>query len=109
MNMNVNGIGFGAKIPTSRIKIVGEVDGYVDEIISRNAREIHNIADAHGKDVLIAQRGDSLMVNSGAVTSMFNMKEMDNDRDFFKNIIDNIRANSEVGKKGLNQTIDTLA
>lgn len=76
MNMNVNSIGFGAKVPNSRIKVVGEIDGYVDEMLNRGAREINNIANAHGKDVMIAQRGDSLMVNSGAVTSMFNMKEM---------------------------------
>lgn len=108
MNMDVNGIGFGAKVPVSRIKIVGTVDDYVHEMLREGAGQIHNIANAHGKDVFIAQRGDSLMVNSGTITSMFNMKKMERGRDFFNNIINNIRANSEVGKKGIKKSMDTL-
>ncbi|MCM1004407.1 MAG: hypothetical protein NC408_08710 [Candidatus Gastranaerophilales bacterium] len=105
----MNSIGFGAKMPVSRIKVMGEVDGYVDEMLNKGAREINNIANAHGKDVVIAQRGDSLMVNAGSVTSMFNMKEMESGKDFFTNIINNIRANSDVGKNGLDKTLNTLA
>lgn len=107
--MNTNGITFtAAKIPTSRIKVVGKVNTYVDEMLNQAARDINNVANLHNRDVFIAQRGDSLMVNSGAVTSMFNMNEMESGRDFVMNIINNIRANSDVNKNGIKKTLDKL-
>lgn len=109
MNMNISANSFGANLTASRIKVVGKVDGYVEEMLNRGNQIINDAANLHKRDVTIAQRGDVLMVNSGVITSMFNMKDMKSGRDFFLNTISNIRANSIVPKQGLNKAFNTLA
>ena len=57
MNMNVNPVGFGAKLPVSRIKLARDVnnkelpvDNYVREMLANHSAEIEKVADYVGRD-----------------------------------------------------------
>lgn len=71
--MNVNSVSFGAKMPVSRIKMARNinnselpVDNYVKEMLEQHGGEIEKLASYLGRDVVLAQRGNLLLANSGA-------------------------------------------
>ena len=101
MNMNVNPVGFGAKIPVSRIKMaktVGntelQVDNYVKEMLEQRGAEIEKLANFVGRDVVLAQRGKLLLVNSGAKTSAIDMSKMKHGDELIEGIKNNIILNA---------------
>ena len=105
----INGIGFMSKAPITRIKQVGNLDGYSTEMLNRCYGEVESFARNYGKQVMISQKKDSILVNSGPITSTFNIHKLENpDRDFGQNIINNIRANTIANEKGLKKGIEYL-
>lgn len=103
---------FKAKIPNSRIKVANKVDDYVEYMLNKYGSVIENNAQAYDTVVKIAQRKDNkvnaLYVNSGAITSRIDMNGLNHARDFYRGIVDNIRANSEVQTKGLKESFSRL-
>lgn len=101
MNMNVNPVGFGNKVPVSRIKMartVGNtelpVDNYVKEMLKKRGPEIEKLANVWGRDVVLAQRGKLLLVNSGAKTSAIDMSKMSHGDELIEGIKTNIILNA---------------
>ena len=101
MNMNVNPVGFGAKLPVSRIKLARDinnkelpVDDYVREMLAEHAAEIDKVADYLGRDVVLAQRGNLLLANSGAKTSVIDMSKMKNGQELVDGIKNNLKNNA---------------
>ena len=99
MNMNVNPVGFGAKLPVSRIKLARDisnkelpVDNYVREMLANYGSEIEKLADFVGRDV--AQRGNLLLANSGAKTSVIDMSKMKNGQELVDGIKNNLKINA---------------
>ena len=98
MNINaVNNLNFQAKapkIPEARVKVVGKVNGYVEQMLNEGNAKLENVANFYNTNVRIAQKGDTVLINAGPKTSFFDYKAMAKSEDFYKNIVDNIRENS---------------
>ena len=101
MNMNVNPVGFGAKLPVSRIKLARDisnkelpVDNYEREMLANYGSEIEKLADFVGRDVVLAQRGNLLLANSGAKTSVIDMSKMKNGQELVDGIKNNLKINA---------------
>lgn len=101
MNMNVNSVGFGAKLPVSRIKIARDlnnaelpINNYVREMLEQHGAEIEKVADYVGKDVVLAQRGNLLLANSGPRTTVIDMSKMNSGRDLINGITHNLKINA---------------
>ena len=91
------------------VKILGELGTYSREMLNRCYGEVETFARSYGKQVKIAQKGKSLFVNSGTVTSSFNPEKLvDPERDFAQNIIANIRANNIAPNRGLKNALDFI-
>ena len=94
------------KLPQTGVKVIGELGDYSREMLNRCHGEIDTFARSYGKQVKIAQKGKSLLVNSGNVTSSFNPEKLvDPERDFAQNIIANIRANNISNNRGLGDAL----
>jgi hypothetical protein len=96
------------KMPIQRIKFAKDihnqelpVDGYVREEIAKHKGVINSVAELYDRAVTIAQRNDSIFVNSGTITSVIDKKDITGRNDFLHCIIDNIRANGDVTRRGL--------
>ncbi len=101
MNMNVNPVGFGAKIPVSRIKLARDlnnselpVDNYVREMLKEHGAKIEKVANYVGRDVVLAQKGKLLLANSGPRTSVIDMRKLRNGKELIDGIINNIKINA---------------
>ena len=101
MNMNVNPVGFGAKLPVSRIKLARDVnnkelpvDNYVREMLANHSAEIEKVADYVGRDVVLAQKGNLLLANSGAKTSVIDMSKMKNGQELINGITNHLKINA---------------
>lgn len=99
-SMNINSTSFGAKLPISRIKMARNanneslVGSYVKEMLEQHGSKIEKVADHVGRDVVLAQRGDLLLVNSGVKTSAINMKKMEKGEELIDGIINNLKINA---------------
>ena len=100
MNMSVSPVGFGAKLPVSRIKYATNihnrelpVDNYVKEMLANYGSEIEKLANYLGKDVVIAQKGNLLLANSGPRTTVIDMRKMEHGRDLINGITHNLKIN----------------
>ena len=100
MNINaINNQSFQAKmpnIPESRIKISGKVDGYIEQMLNKGNAKLESIAKTCKTRVNIAQKGDTVFVNAGPKTSLFNLSEMKHGNEFYENIISNIKENGNI-------------
>lgn len=86
-----------AKNLDTRICVKGKVNNYVSEMLDMHKERINNYAKLHDVKVKIAQRDDnSMLINSGVLTSRLDFKKMESAREFLWSIIDNIRANSRI-------------
>lgn len=97
MNTNsVNNQAFQAKMPKiePRVKVVGKVNGYIEQMLNEGNALIENSAKLNQATVRIAQKGDQVLINAGPKTSFFDYKAMSNSKDFYENILKNIRENS---------------
>lgn len=103
---------FKANLPDSRINIVNDVDDYVHYMINRHNSAIENYAKLHDTVVKVAQRKgegvNSLYINSGSITSRLDLNKMEY-ADFWRTIVNNIRANTEAKTKGLKKAFSRLA
>lgn len=98
--MNINGIGFGAKMPISRIKMAKSVNNtelpvnnYVREMLEQHGAEIEKAASYFDRDVILAQRGNLLLANSGVKTSVIDMSKMKNGMELIEGIKNNLMVN----------------
>lgn len=101
MNMNVNPVGFGAKLPLSRIKLARNVnnqelpvDDYVKTMLSEHGDKVEKVANYLGRDVVLAQKGNLLLANSGAKTTAIDMSKMEKGEDLIDGIIHNLKINA---------------
>ena len=97
--MNINAISnntFKAEPYVSNIRYAGPVDDYVRETMDRNWGRIDEFAKQHDVKLNIAQRKDELLVNSGAVTTRFDMTKLKSGDEFIKNVLDNVRLNYDL-------------
>lgn len=101
MNMNVNPVGFGKKLPVSRIKMARNinnvelpVDNYVKEMLLEHGDKIEKLANYLDRDVVLAQRGNLLLANSGVRTSAVDMSKMKNGQELIDGIINNLKINA---------------
>ena len=92
------------------IKIVGELSTYPTEMLNRCYGRVESFAKNYGKQVKIAEKGKSLLINSGKITSYFSPEKLQNPkREFAESIINNIRANHIADEKTLKAGLDYLA
>lgn len=99
-SMNINSASFGAKLPVSRIKFARDihnvelpVDNYVKEMLAEHGSKIENAANYVNRDVVLAQRGNLLLANSGPKTSVIDMSKMNKGDDLIDGIIHNLSIN----------------
>ena len=84
-------------LPESKVKIVGKVDGYVEQMLRESSLDFDVLAEAYKvKDVKIAQKDNLLLVNSGVKTTFFNLNKMKHGSELDDNIVNNIRENGEL-------------
>lgn len=81
------------KMAAERLNIVGQLDGYASEMVRILTPIIYDLS--YYNPVKIAQKGDLLLINSGAKTSALNLKKMKDSRE----IITTFRENSDMNKK----------
>ena len=86
------------KMITERFNIVGELDGYASEMIKDLAPKIYKWSEYN--PITVAQKGDLLLVNSGAKTSFLNLKNMEKPSDIEETIWKNVRQNSALNVTG---------
>lgn len=106
--MNIDKISFGARMPVSRIKLARNVnnqelpvDNYVKEMLSTHSAELEKVANFFDRDVVLAQRANLLLVNSGAKTSVIDMSKMQNGNELIDGIKTNLAQNNVVEKTSL--------
>lgn len=92
----------------SRINVKNEVDDYVQSMLDTYNEKIEKQAQEYRRNVKVAQKGDTLLVNSGIVTSNLNLKKMSKANEFYRCIVENIRTNSEIAEKGLKKSFVKL-
>lgn len=95
----INNQSFQAKmpnIPELRIKVTGKVNGYVEQMLNEGNAKLESVAEMCKTKVNIAQKGDTVFVNSGPKTSFFNLSEMKHGNEFYENIISNIKENGNI-------------
>ena len=56
--------------------------------------EIEKVADYVGRDVVLAQKGNLLLANSGAKTSVIDMSKMKNGQELINGITNNLKINA---------------
>lgn len=100
-SMNINSTTFGAKLPVSRIKMARNinnvelpVDNYVREMLEQNGSKIEKVANYVNRDVVLAQKGNLLLANSGAKTSVIDMSKMEKGDELIDGIIHNLKINA---------------
>ena len=81
------------KMAAEKLNIVGQLDGYASEMVRILTPIIYDLS--YYNPVKIAQKGDLLLINSGAKTSALNLKKMKDSRE----IITTFRENSDMNKK----------
>lgn len=86
------------KMFTERLNIVGELDGYASEMIRELAPKIYKWTDYN--PITLAQKGDLLLVNSGAKTSFLNLKKIEKPSEIEETIWKNVRENSALNITG---------
>lgn len=107
---SMNNNTFGAKLPghKAEIKVIGELDGYAEQMLDAVYGAVLHQADVYSRDsVKFAQKGDKLLINSGTITSVMDMKK-ERFRDFFKKVLSNIQANETAEQKGLKEGFSRL-
>ena len=83
-------------LPESKVKIVGKVDGYVDQMLKDSLSDFECLAEAYKiKTLKIAQKDSLLLINSGVKTTFLDLKKMKQGTDFDDSIVNNIRENGE--------------
>ena len=92
------------------IKVLGELSTYPREMLNRCYGEVESVAKNYGRQVKIAEKGKSLLVNSGSITTSFCPEKLEEPlTDFALYIKNNIRANVIVDNKCLKSGLDYLA
>ena len=92
------------------IKVLGELSTYPREMLNRCYGQVDSFAKNYGRQVKIAEKGKSLLVNSGNITTSFNPEKLVNpEREFAERIINNIRANNIADEKTLKSGLNFLA
>ena len=96
----VNATHFGGTdklFSTPRVKIVGKVDGYVEQMIRESLCDFESLAEAYKiNSIKLAQKNNLFLVNSGIKTKFFDLTKMKQGSDFDDNIVNNIRENGEL-------------
>ena len=106
---SMNNNTFGTKLPghKAEIKVIGELDEYAEQMLDSVYGDVLHQADAYSRPVVkFAQKGDKLLINSGIITSVMDMKK-EPFYDFFKKVFSNIQAN-EVATRGLKEGFSRL-
>ena len=85
-----------AKDPLSHIDIKVK-DEYIGDMVRENISSFADYAKMHGLKVKIAQKGNSLLINSGVYTDVLPLKEK-TAVDVYKNILDNLQKNASAKK-----------
>ncbi len=106
MNMNVSGVGFGAKMPVSRVRILKSkepgAENYIAELMEQKGSEVYTLADRLKKNVVLnrvvgmfgKENVDALYVNSGANTSRIDLKAVKNGDEVIEGIKNNLILNA---------------
>ena len=118
--MNINAISsntFGANNVLKPVEDYSSIIRYNNENVCDYVREtidgkwatIGEYAKRHNTKVFIEQRGDELLVNSGALTERFNFMKCSADK-FVDNITANIRKNSHIKENNttIKKTLDLI-
>ncbi len=98
-----------AKAYEPRVKVSGKVDGYVEAMLDSYNAKLENLASLYDRNIKLAQKDKTVLVNSGMITSKIDLKKLTHANDFYKGIVDNVKANSEAGTKGLDKAFTRLA
>lgn len=91
-----------------RVKVAGDINGYVQSMLDTYNAQLENEANLYKRNINIAQRDKALFVNSGTVTSKIDLKKLSNPKEFYIGIVDNLKANSEAGTKGLKKAFSRI-
>ena len=86
------------QMATERFNIVGELNGYASEMIRELSPKIYKLTEYN--PITIAQKGDLLMCNSGARTSVLNLKEMEKASEIMDMIVENVHKNARLNTTG---------
>jgi hypothetical protein len=91
------------------VKIVGELSTYPREMLNRCYGQVESFAKNYGRQVKIAEKGKSLIINSGTITTSFSPEKLGNPEvEFAERIINNIRANTIADEKTLKTGLNFL-
>jgi len=63
-------------------------------MLANHSAEIEKVADYVGRDVVLAQKGNLLLANSGAKTSVIDMSKMKNGQELINGITNNLKINA---------------
>ena len=91
-----------------RVKVTGQVDEYVQSMLDTYNAQLENQANLYRRNINLAQRDKALFVNSGTITSKIDLKNLSHAGDFYKGIVDNLKANSDAGTKGLEKAFSRI-
>ncbi len=106
--MNINGINnmaFGANLPI-RTKVLKTVDkngaavntDYLKQMLEDNRDELNNLIRFVNKDLVLAQRGNTVLINSGAKTDAIELNKMKNGRELIDGIRNNLGKNDAISR-----------
>ncbi len=91
--------------PVNRIHITGQIDKKVEYLLNQAKESIQQEAKSCKTHVKIAQKGNRILVNSGAITSHFDYTKLEREREFFDRVAYNLYANKTAKKEGLREAL----
>ena len=77
----------------SYIRYVGPEDSCVEQMLKKNWATIGESVKRNKTKLLVAQRNDEVLINTGTLATRFNLYEMDKGDSFMKKIRENIEMN----------------
>ena len=70
------------------------INDYVREMLTVYGDKIENVANFLNKDVVLAQKGNLILANSGSKTSVTDLSKIEKGEDLINGIINNLKINA---------------
>lgn len=110
---NISAVNFEAKAPKTRINwarsvnnVEYKVDKELKDLVEQGKPNLEKEAKKYNAEVTLAQKANSLFINSGAVTTYKDFSKKNNANEVYQAIVDNIHANAETSK-GISRVLKT--
>lgn len=89
------------KAPENQVTVQGKLSQYTTKLLQPYKNDMEKLCATYKKPLVLAQKGNTLLINTGAYTSSLNLEELeDPSKSIMSSILDNFHANRHLNIKG---------